>query len=142
VSSSYISTIILPIPNPLSILIGLFMAAILKFLTITGLFIFATCISLYVIIVAFLSPSPPLHDSTGGGIIIISCYFLAYLFFYYVRLVIGNRIRREYQRESGLFWLGAISQMGSLVGAIPMFLLVNVYEVFKSRNVCQAYCIG
>ncbi len=118
------------------------MSAILKFLTISGLFIFATCISLYVTIIAFLSPSPPLHDSTGGGIIIISCYFLAYLFFYYVRLVIGNRIRREYQRESGLFWLGAISQMGSLVGAIPMFLLVNVYDVFKSRNVCQAYCIG
>jgi riboflavin transporter 2 len=137
----YISSIILPIANPLSVLLGLFMRSILKFLILFILFIFAICLSVYVTIVAFLSPCPPLHDSTGGGVLIISCYFLAYLSFYYVRLVIGNRIRQEYQRESGLFWLGATSQMGSLVGAIPMFLLVNTYNVFKSRNVCQAYCL-
>jgi riboflavin transporter 2 len=138
----YISSIILPISSPLSVLVGLFVRSILKFITISILFILAICTSLYVIIVAFLSPCPPLHDSTGGGILIIICYFFANLLFYYIRLVIGNQIRREYQHESGLFWLGATSQMGSLVGAIPMFLLINVYKIFKSRNICQAYCLG
>ena len=136
----YISSLLLPISNPLSVLIGLFIRSILKFISIFILFIIATCASLYVIIVAFLSPCPPLHDSTGGAILVISCYFLAHLFFYYIRLVIGNRIRQEYHHESGLFWLGAISQMGSLIGAIPMYLLVNNYKVFKSRYACQAYC--
>ncbi len=74
---------------------------------------------------------PPPVESYSGG----------HLSFYYIRLVIGNRIRQQYQRESGLFWLGATSQMGSLVGAIPMFLLVNVYSVFKSRYACQTYCL-
>jgi riboflavin transporter 2 len=138
----YISSIILPISSPLSVLIGLFMRSILKFMTIFLLFIFAIGLSIYVTIVAFLSPCPPLHDSVGGGILIITCYFLANLLLNYVRLVIGNRIRQEYQRESGLFWYGATSQMGSLFGAIPMFLLVNVYKVFKSRDFCKAYCLG
>ncbi|CAF0914386.1 unnamed protein product [Rotaria sp. Silwood1] len=137
----YISSIILPISNPLSVLIGLFIRSILKYILIFILFILATCVSLYVIIVAFLSPCPPLHDTTEGAILVIGCYFLAYLIFYYIRLVIGNRVRQEYQRHSGLFWLGAASQMGSLVGAIPMYLLVNTFNVFKSRNACQVYCI-
>lgn len=136
----YISSIILPIANPLSVLIGLLIRHILNFFTIFILFIVATILSIYVIVVAFLSPCPPLHDTIGGGILIISCYFISHLILYYIRIVIGNRIRQEYRRESGLFWLGASSQMGSLVGAIPMFLLVNVYEVFESRYVCQDYC--
>ena len=138
----YISSIILPISNPLSVLIGLFVRSILKFMIICLLFIFAIGVSIYVTVAAFLSPCPPLHDSVGGGVLIISCYFLSYLCLYYVRLVIGNRIRQQYPRESGLFWYGASSQMGSLVGAIPMFLLVNVFNVFKSRNVCEHYCLG
>lgn len=138
----YISSIILPISNPLSVLIGLFVRSILKFMIICLLFVFAIGVSIYVTVVAFLSPCPPLHDSVGGGILIISCYFLSYLCLYYVRLVIGNRIRQQYPRESGLFWYGAASQMGSLVGAIPMFLLVNVFSVFQSRNACERYCLG
>ena len=137
----YVSSIVLPISNPLSVLIGLFMGSILKIISILMIFLIAMCASLYVIIVAFLSPCPPLHDTTGGAILVITCYFLAYLLFYYTRLVIGNRIRQEYQRNSGLFWLGAASQMGSLVGAIPMYLFVNVFNAFTSRNACQAYCL-
>ncbi|CAF0807026.1 unnamed protein product [Adineta ricciae] len=136
----YISSLILPISNPLSVLLGIFLRSILSIFTLTILLICATCISMYVIVVAALSPCPPLHDSAGGAVLIISCYFLAYLLFYYIRLVLGNRIRQEFPRESGLFWFGAASQFGSLVGAIPMYLLINVYNLFKSRAVCQAYC--
>lgn len=138
----YISSIVLPISNPLSVLIGLFIRSILSFTSIFVLFILSVCASLYVIVVAFLSPCPPLHDTAIGATLVITCYFLAYLILYYVRLVIGNRIRQEYQRNSGLFWLGAASQMGSLAGAIPMYALVNIANVFKSRYACQTYCIN
>lgn len=137
----YISSLILPISNPLSVLIGLFMGSIIRAVSIYILFVIATCASLYIMIVAFLSPCPPLHDTVGGAVIVISCYFFAYLFFYYIKLVIGNRVRQEYQQTSGLFWLGATSQMGSLVGAIPMYLLINIFDVFKSRQACQTYCV-
>jgi len=136
----FVSSIVLPIANPLSVLIGLVVRHILNFITISILFVVAFILSIYVMIVAFLSPCPPLHDTVGGGILIISCYFCSHLILYYIRLVIGNRIRQEYRHESGLFWLGASSQMGTLLGAIPMFLLVNVYEVFESRYACQDYC--
>ena len=136
----YISSLILPVSNPLSVLVGLFISSSLKFLPILILFLLATAGSIYVLVVALLSPCPPLHDTIPGAILIIACFFLANLLFYYVRLVIGNRIRQEYRQQSGLFWLGASSQMGSLVGAIPMYLMVNTFSVFKSRNVCQAYC--
>ena len=136
----YISSLLLPISNPLSVLIGLFGRSLLKFVYVAALFVFATCASIYVLVVAFLSPCPPLNDSVGGAILVIGCYFLAYLTFYYVRLVIGNRIRQEYPRESGLFWLGAASQMGSLVGAVPMYLLINTFNLFQSREVCKSYC--
>ncbi|CAF1030086.1 unnamed protein product [Adineta ricciae] len=136
----YIFSLILPISNPLSVLLGIFLRSILSIFTLTILLVCATCISIYVIVVAALSPCPPLHDSAGGAVLIISCYFLAYLLFYYIKLVLGNRIRQEFPRESGLFWFGAASQLGSLVGAVPMYLLINVYNIFKSRAVCQAYC--
>jgi riboflavin transporter 2 len=137
----YISSLILPISNPLSVVIGLFLRSILTFKSIFILFLLAVCTSIYVLLVAFLSPCPPLHDTLVGAILVISCYFLTYLIFYYIRIVIGNRIRQECRRKSGLFWLGASSQMGSLFGAIPMYLLVNTFNVFKSRDVCQTSCL-
>ena len=38
------------------------------------------------IIVALLSPCPPLHDSIGGAILVVSCYFIAYLLLYYIKI--------------------------------------------------------
>ena len=75
-----------------------------------------------------------------GAVLVMVTYLLAQLTFYYIRLIIGNRIRREFRSDGGLFWLGIASQLGSLVGAVRMYFLVNTYQVFHGRQVCQTYC--
>jgi hypothetical protein len=136
----YISSILLPVLNPFSVLMGYMIGSILRFIFVFILFLVAVCATTYVVIVAALSPCPPLHDTVIGAVLVIVYYLIAQLIFYYIRLIIGNRIRQEFKRDSQLFWLGTASQLGSLAGAIPMYLLVNTYKVFKSRNVCQTYC--
>jgi hypothetical protein len=49
----YISSLILPLSSPVSVLIGLFIGSALKLISIFILFIFSAGVSLYVIIVAF-----------------------------------------------------------------------------------------
>jgi hypothetical protein len=38
--------------------------------------------------------------------------------------------------RKALLWIGGISQVGSAAGAIVLFLLVNVYEMFESAPAC------
>ncbi|CAF1581173.1 unnamed protein product [Rotaria magnacalcarata] len=139
-SAYYIASLVLPISSPLSVIIALVGKSRLQLSAIISLAFIATCLTVYVIVLAALSPCPPLHDTIGGAIIAIACYFTAELVYSYIRLVIANRVRQEYEREHGLFWLGAISQMGALSGSIPMYFLINNMHVFKSRQVCQSYC--
>jgi riboflavin transporter 2 len=136
----YIASIVVAVCYPLAVLIGLIGRSILNTTVILALCFVATSATVYVVVVATLSPCPPLHDSIGGAILVVTLYCLSCLLFYYIRLVIGNRIRQEYKRDSGLFWLGAVGQLGSLGGAIPMYLLINIFKMFKSREACQMYC--
>lgn len=41
---------------------------------------------------------------------------------------------RQYS-DSALFWCGAVTQMGSALGALVMFMLVNVQPVFQQYYV-------
>lgn len=136
----YISSIILPISNPLSVVVSLVYRTRLSLSMILTLCFTATCTALYVIVVATLSPCPPLHDTVGGAILVTASYFIAQLLYYYIRIVIANRIRLEFQPSTGLFWLGAVNQIGALSGSIPMYFLINTFQLFKSREVCQSYC--
>ncbi|CAF4701065.1 unnamed protein product, partial [Rotaria socialis] len=124
-SAYYIASLVLPISSLLSVIIALVGKSRLQLSAIISLSFIATCLTVYVIVLAALSPCPPLHDTIGGAVIAIVCYFTAELVYSYIRLVIANRVRQEYEREHGLFWLGAISQMGALSGSIPMYFLIN-----------------
>lgn len=136
----YISSLVLPLSGPVSIIFGLVGRSRLQLPTIIGVHFIATCISIYIITIAALSPCPPLHDTISGAVIAIICYFTAVLLYSYIRLVIANLIRQDFKHEHGLFWLGAVSQMGVLSGSIPMYFLINNLHVFKSREVCRNYC--
>ncbi|MPC84754.1 Solute carrier family 52, riboflavin transporter, member 3 [Portunus trituberculatus] len=52
----------------------------------------------------------------------------------YVRVEIANQMREEGQ--SALFWCGAVTQVGSAIGAVVMFVLVNVYFFFTPYIPC------
>ena len=52
----------------------------------------------------------------------------------YVRVEIANQMREEGQQA--LFWCGAVTQIGSAVGAVVTFVLVNVYSFFTAYTPC------
>ena len=59
----------------------------------------------------------------------------------YIRFTIGNRIKSEWLYEKGMFYFGATDQIGSVLGAVPMYFLVNVFDLFTERKPCQLYCV-
>lgn len=54
----------------------------------------------------------------------------------FVKVSIAGIFREE--GKKALLWIGGISQVGSAVGAIVTFVLVNVYEMFESAPTCQS----
>lgn len=52
----------------------------------------------------------------------------------FVKVSIAGIFRKEGRKA--LLWIGGISQVGSAAGAIVLFLLVNVYEMFESAPAC------
>ncbi|XP_076596221.1 solute carrier family 52, riboflavin transporter, member 3-A [Chaetodon auriga] len=92
----------------------------------------------YNMAMAVLSPCPLLQGSVAGEIIIV----LSWLFFTgmltYVKVMVGVILRDR--SHSALVWCGAAQQLGSLVGSVTMFPLVNVYHLFQSGDLCNTKC--
>ena len=55
-------------------------------------------------------------------------------FFSYAKVSIATILRDEGRKA--LLWCGASQQVGSFVGAIIAFILVNVLNIFKSAPPC------
>lgn len=58
--------------------------------------------------------------------------------FSYVKVVIGSLLHQA--GHTGLLWCGISIQAGSLMGALTMFPLVNVYHAFASAQECMDNC--
>lgn len=115
---------------------------------------------------AVLSPCPLLVNETSGAVLMVSIYFfsrpycffmlslinktivcvlqvLAWFFFIFilsfVKVIIAVILRDE--GHSALVWCGAVVQIGSMLGAVTIFPLVNVYDLFTSGDPCNKHCI-
>ncbi|XP_041080470.1 solute carrier family 52, riboflavin transporter, member 3-A isoform X2 [Polyodon spathula] len=92
----------------------------------------------YNMAMAAMSPCPLLQNSLGGGVLIV----LSWIFFVgtlsYVKVMVGLILRDK--SHSALVWCGVAVQMGSMVGALAMFPLINVYYLFKSGDSCNTNC--
>ncbi|KAG8430452.1 hypothetical protein GDO86_020579 [Hymenochirus boettgeri] len=102
-------------------------------LVVTG-----TAIGCYIMSIAVLSPCPPLVHMIPGGAIIVLCWVLFVGILSYVKVIIGVILRDE--GHSALVWCGAVVQLGSMLGALTMFPLVNVYDFFHSGDPCSNNC--
>ncbi|XP_004074339.1 solute carrier family 52, riboflavin transporter, member 2 [Oryzias latipes] len=88
----------------------------------------------YLLALAAYSPCPPLQGSNAGvALVIISWIFFIGLFSY-LKVVIGTLLHEA--GHAGLLWCGISIQAGSLFGALTMFPLVNVYQVFTRAQEC------
>ncbi|XP_033122848.1 solute carrier family 52, riboflavin transporter, member 3-A-like isoform X2 [Anneissia japonica] len=102
---------------------SILLVSVLTFLvTITGA---------YCMLTAALSPSPPLQFSAAGDVIVILAWMCTAGLFCYVKATIGGIMRSQPNNRLLLLWFGIVTQIGSFVGAVVMFPLVNVFNVFE-----------
>lgn len=118
-------------------LLGVFLPRIrsiyLYFLTLIGTGLFA-----YTFVAAKLSPCSPLVDQLIGRLIIGFSWVLKYCVLYFIRVLLGNYFRRK-SGHRGLFWFGVLTQIGSLIGAVVIYLFTEHLHLFHERSICVTY---
>ncbi|KAK1157871.1 hypothetical protein AOXY_G24051 [Acipenser oxyrinchus oxyrinchus] len=123
--------------NPVACIIAMFFPN-RSLLLLGGLSLAGTGFGAYNMAMAAMSPCPLLQNSLGGGVLIV----LSWIFFVgtlsYVKVMVGLILRDK--SHSALVWCGVAVQMGSMVGALAMFPLINVYYLFKSGDSCNTNC--
>lgn len=133
----HLSAALSSVANPLACTIAMFLQnrslIFLGVLTLLG-----TGFGSYNMAMAALSPCPLLQGSEWGETIIV----LSWLFFTgtltYVKVMVGVILRDR--SHNALVWCGAASQIGSLVGSVTMFPLVNIYNLFQAGDLCNTKC--
>lgn len=122
---------------PLMSFLGAFVPQVrsrtLYFLTLIGTGLFA-----YAFIAAKLSPCSPFVDRLSGRVIIALVWVAKYCVLYYIRVVLGNYFRRK-SGHRGLFWFGILTQIGSLVGAVAIYIFTEHFLWFRERSICVNY---
>ncbi|XP_055853388.1 solute carrier family 52, riboflavin transporter, member 3-A [Episyrphus balteatus] len=116
------------IANPVACFLAVFLPhtslkSILSLTTIGGL-----C-TIYVFVTAVMSPNPFLMGSAWGSTLVIIVWTLLIGIVSYVKLCITSVMRA--QGGKSLVWTGAGVQIGSAVGSVLIFALVNYTTSFK-----------
>ncbi|CAF1080123.1 unnamed protein product [Adineta steineri] len=137
----YYWSVTIPIAYPLSLILSLFWKSVSTNMIIFQS-IFNAFLSALIFIIAKQSPCPWLADTTQGALMIITIWFIMSFISGILRIAIGNRIKSEWIDEKGMFYYGATVQLGLLLGTIPIYFLINVFNLFIDRQPCQTYCIS
>ncbi|XP_063225962.1 solute carrier family 52, riboflavin transporter, member 3-B isoform X2 [Bacillus rossius redtenbacheri] len=97
--------------------------------------VLGTALSAFIAATALLSPTPPLVGTTGGEALIVLVWILYTGLISYIKVSVASVFRQEDGRK--LFWCGAMQQLGSALGAILGFFLINFANIFHSYIPCQ-----
>ncbi|KAK7884392.1 hypothetical protein WMY93_027515 [Mugilogobius chulae] len=125
----HLSAALSSVANPLACTILLFLGA----LTLLG-----SGFGSYNMAMAALSPCPTFQGSMLGEILIVLSWLCFTGTLSYVKVMVGVILRDR--SHSALVWCGAAAQVGSLLGSITMFPLVNVYRLFQAADFCNSKC--
>ncbi|XP_005499600.1 solute carrier family 52, riboflavin transporter, member 3 [Columba livia] len=133
----HLATTLSSMANPLACMVSMILPgrslALLGTLTMAG-----TGFGAYNMAVAVMSPCPILQQSQWGDVTIVLSWVLFTGTLSYVKVMAGVILRSR--SHSALVWYGAAEQVGSLLGALVMFPLVNVYDFFTSADYCSLQC--
>ena len=122
--------------NPVACVIPHYLPVVSSLSVVGVLSVIAMAFSSYLIVLAALSPTPPLMES-GGEYILIVIWILSVSFMTYTKVTIASILRRQKGRGGrNLFWYGVSTQIGSTVGSVGIFVLLNVYNLFEQYRPC------
>ncbi|XP_055853386.1 solute carrier family 52, riboflavin transporter, member 3-A-like [Episyrphus balteatus] len=116
------------IANPVACFLAVFLPhtslkSIISLSSISGL-----C-TIYVLVTALMSPNPFLMGTWWGSTLVIAIWTLLTGLISYIKLCIFTVMRA--QGGKSLMWTGGVMQVGSLVGSVLFFVLINYTNSFK-----------
>ncbi|NXL36601.1 S52A3 protein, partial [Glaucidium brasilianum] len=133
----HLATTLSSMANPLACVVAMLLLG--RSLTLMGtLTVVGTGFGAYNMAMAVMSPCPLLQQSQWGDATIVLSWVLFTGTLSYVKVMAGVILRSH--SHSALVWYGALEQLGSLLGALLMFPLVNVYGFFQSADYCSLPC--
>ncbi|XP_012221374.1 solute carrier family 52, riboflavin transporter, member 3-A-like [Linepithema humile] len=94
-------------------------------------------LSSVVLYLAAKSPHPPFQHSWVGEMMVVIIWILLCGLIGFVKMGITTLYRPDPGR--GLYYTGVATQIGSLIGAITTFGLVNYAKVFQSYSPCASF---
>ncbi|KAG4078037.1 hypothetical protein HA402_002088 [Bradysia odoriphaga] len=128
--SYHLTATLTAIANP----VACFLAVFLKHTSVRFIsfyFLLAAVLTAFLTATAVLHPqSMPLIGKTSGEVLIVLFWTLVTALISYVKLSITSVFRS--QGGKSLVWVGSVSQIGSAVGALVTFFVVNYTDVFVS----------
>ncbi|XP_052816788.1 solute carrier family 52, riboflavin transporter, member 3-B-like [Mya arenaria] len=131
--SYHLAVTLSQIANPASCCLAFFLpvtsGTVLSAVTLTG-----SAVSAYILALAVYSPIPPLVDSAAGPVLAVASFVVVFFLFTFAKVSIATIFRHAGGR--GLLWCGAVTQLGSALGAAAMFVVVNVYQAFVQKYPC------
>ncbi|XP_008574280.1 PREDICTED: solute carrier family 52, riboflavin transporter, member 3 [Galeopterus variegatus] len=133
----HLSATLSSMANPLACFLSMFLPnRSLPFLGVLA--ILGTGFGAYNMAMAVMSPCPLMQGHWGGEVLIVISWVLFTGCLSYVKVMLGVILRDR--SRSALLWCGAAVQLGSLLGALLMFPLVNVLGLFSSADYCSLHC--
>ncbi|XP_047196314.1 solute carrier family 52, riboflavin transporter, member 3-A [Hippoglossus stenolepis] len=133
----HLSAALASVANPVACTVAMFFPN-RSLVFLGGLSMLGAGFGSYNMAMAAMSPCPLLQGTVGGEVIIVLSWLLFTGTTSYVKVMVAVILRDR--SHSALVWCGAASQMGSLVGSVTMFPLVNTYRLFKSGDFCSTQC--
>jgi riboflavin transporter 2 len=98
--------------------------------------IFGLLCGIYIIITAIYSPNPPLVNNVSGKVLIVMVWICFTSLFSYAKACIAHTLRNVSKGHKALFICGVFTQIGSAIGSIIMFILVNYTHIFTAYYPC------
>lgn len=125
--------------GPLAMSLG-FVIKMPKVNFLTGLTVILIILSSFVCFLAIKSPTPPLQFSWVGEFLVVVSWILISGLIGFIKLGITTLFRPDPGR--GLYYTGVATQVGSLLGAIVTFVLVNHAKLFHSYSPCSSALVN
>ncbi|XP_048006962.1 solute carrier family 52, riboflavin transporter, member 3 isoform X2 [Leguminivora glycinivorella] len=119
--------------NPAACLAGVWLAP-LPSRVLAGVLTAAAVPLAYIMATALMSPEPPLYQNVGGAVLIIASWTVVSAIISYARMWVYGWARRGGAR--GMRATGVATQVGSSLGSVVLYFIVNYTAVFTQPPAC------
>ncbi|XP_054155288.1 riboflavin transporter 2-like [Oppia nitens] len=124
------------IANPISCCIVFLLSTRMQKLVMPVCVSIGTACAIFILIAARMSPTPPGYNTTVGKVFIVIVSIATTASFSFSKTCIAAIFRATKTSHKLLYYCGISTQLGSFIGAVIMFCIVNYANVFHSAPPC------